>query len=79
MSDTESTASGEASQQLVLAPPRPVPAVTPDQAASSIDVPPDTAKQIAASVRAGTFEPPVPGQRLPDVGAAVVAAVERWS
>ena len=51
MSDTESTASGEASQQLVLAPPRPVPAVTPDQAASSIDVPPDTAKQIAASVQ----------------------------
>jgi uncharacterized protein YaaN involved in tellurite resistance len=51
MSDTESTAGSEASQQLVLAPPRPVPAVTPDQAASSIDVPPDTAKQIAASVQ----------------------------
>ena len=50
MSDTESTAGGEASQQLVLAPPRPVPAVTPDQAASSIDVPPDTARQIAAPV-----------------------------
>jgi uncharacterized protein YaaN involved in tellurite resistance len=51
MSDTESTAGGEASQQLVLAPPRPVPAVTPDQAASSIDVPPDTAKQIGESVQ----------------------------
>src|ERR1700730_11166467 len=51
MSDTESTASGEASQQLALPPPRPAPAVTPDQAASSIDVPPDTAKQIAASVQ----------------------------
>ena len=51
MSDTESTAGGEASQQLVLAPPRPVPAVTPDQAAGSIDVPADTAKQIAASVQ----------------------------
>src|SRR4030081_3115759 len=51
MSDTESTASGEASQHLVLPPPRPVPAVTPDQAASSIDVPPDTARQIAASVQ----------------------------
>ena len=36
-------------------------------------------EQIAASVRAGTFEPPEPGQRLPDVAAAVVAAVERWS
>jgi uncharacterized protein YaaN involved in tellurite resistance len=51
MSDTESTTGGEASQQLVLAPPRPVPAVTPDQAASSIDVPPDTAKQIGESVQ----------------------------
>jgi uncharacterized protein YaaN involved in tellurite resistance len=51
MSDTEPTASAEASQQLVLAPPRPVPAVTRDQAASSIDVPPDTARQISASVQ----------------------------
>ena len=39
----------------------------------------DAHEQVAASVRAGTFEPPEPGQRLPDVGAAVAAAVERWS
>ena len=39
----------------------------------------DAHEQVAASVRAGTFEPPAPGQRLPDVGAAVAAALERWS
>jgi argininosuccinate lyase len=39
----------------------------------------DAHEQVAASVRAGTFEPPEPGQRLPDVGAAVDAAQERWS
>jgi argininosuccinate lyase len=39
----------------------------------------DAHEQVAASVRAGTFERPAPGQRLPDVGAAVVAAQERWS
>jgi argininosuccinate lyase len=39
----------------------------------------DAHEQVAASVRAGTFEPPQAGQRLPDVGAAVVAAQERWS
>jgi argininosuccinate lyase len=35
-------------------------------------------EQIAASVRAGTFEPPPPAPRLGDVGAAVAAAKERW-
>ena len=39
----------------------------------------DAHEQIAASVRAGTFEPPEPGHRLPDVAAAVAAALERWS
>jgi argininosuccinate lyase len=39
----------------------------------------DAHEQIAASVRGGTFDPPQPGQRLADVGAAVVAAQERWS
>jgi argininosuccinate lyase len=39
----------------------------------------DAHEQVAASVRAGTFEPPQAGQRLPDVGAAVAAAQERWS
>ena len=39
----------------------------------------DAHEQVAASVRAGTFEPPEPAPRLPDVGAAVAAAVERWS
>ena len=39
----------------------------------------DAHEQVAASVRAGTFEPPRAGQRLPDVGAAVAAALERWS
>jgi argininosuccinate lyase len=38
----------------------------------------DAHELVAASVRAGTFEPPEPGQRLPDVGAAVAAALERW-
>jgi argininosuccinate lyase len=39
----------------------------------------DAHEQVAASVRAGTFAPPEPGQRLPDVGAAVAAALEQWS
>jgi argininosuccinate lyase len=39
----------------------------------------DAHEQIAASVRAGTFDAPRPGRRLSDVGAAVAAAVERWS
>ena len=39
----------------------------------------DAHEQVASSVRAGTFEPPAPGPRLPDVGAAVAAALERWS
>jgi argininosuccinate lyase len=39
----------------------------------------DAHEQVSASVRAGTFEPPAAGQRLPDVGAAVAAAQERWS
>jgi argininosuccinate lyase len=39
----------------------------------------DAHEQVAASVRAGTFEAPEAGQRLPDVGAAVAAAQERWS
>jgi argininosuccinate lyase len=39
----------------------------------------DAHEQVAASVRAGTFEPPAPAPRLGDIGAAVAAAVERWS
>jgi len=39
----------------------------------------DAHEQVAASVRAGTFEPPAAGKRLPDVAAAVAAALERWS
>jgi argininosuccinate lyase len=38
----------------------------------------DAHEQVAASVRAGTFEPPSPAPRLGDVGAAVAAAKERW-
>lgn len=38
----------------------------------------DAHEQVAAQVRAGTFEPPVAGERLGDVGAAVEAARERW-
>jgi argininosuccinate lyase len=38
----------------------------------------DAHEQVAASVRAGTFEPPPPLPRLGDVGAAVAAAKERW-
>jgi argininosuccinate lyase len=38
----------------------------------------DAHEQVAASVRAGTFEPPPPAPRLGDVGAAVTAAKERW-
>src|SRR5207237_8443347 len=39
----------------------------------------DAHEQVAGSVRAGTFEPPQAGRRLPDVGAAAAAALERWS
>jgi argininosuccinate lyase len=38
----------------------------------------DAHEQVAASVRAGTFEPPQPTLRLGDVGAAVTAAKGRW-
>jgi argininosuccinate lyase len=38
----------------------------------------DAHEQVAASVRAGTFEPPEPAPRLGDVAAAVHAAKERW-
>jgi Argininosuccinate lyase C-terminal len=38
----------------------------------------DAHEQVAASIRAGTFEPPPPLPRLGDVGAAVAAAKERW-
>ena len=40
----------------------------------------DAHEQVAAQVRAGTFEPPAAAApRLGDVGAAVAAAKERWS
>jgi argininosuccinate lyase len=39
----------------------------------------DAHEQVASSVRQGTFEPPSPALRLPDVAAAVAAAKERWS
>jgi len=39
----------------------------------------DAHEQVAATVRAGTFEAPTPGVRLGDVGAAVAAAKQRWS
>jgi argininosuccinate lyase len=39
----------------------------------------DAHEQVASSVRDGTFEPPAPAPRLPDVAAAVAAAQERWS
>jgi argininosuccinate lyase len=39
----------------------------------------DAHEQVAAEVRAGTFEAPAARDRLGDVGAAVVAAKERWS
>ncbi len=39
----------------------------------------DAHEQVAASVRDGSFEPPPPAPRLPDVAAAVIAAKERWS
>ncbi len=39
----------------------------------------DAHEQVAAQVRAGTFEAPAPGDRLGDVAAAVRAAKERWS
>jgi argininosuccinate lyase len=38
----------------------------------------DAHEQVAAAVRAGTFEPPPPRQRLGDVAAAAAAARERW-
>jgi argininosuccinate lyase len=39
----------------------------------------DAHEQVAAEVRAGTFEAPRPGERLGDVAAAVQAAKERWA
>jgi argininosuccinate lyase len=39
----------------------------------------DAHEQVAATVRAGTFEPPAARPRLGDVAAAVRAAEERWS
>jgi len=39
----------------------------------------DAHEQVAAAVRAGTFVPPAPGHRPAEVGAAVAAALERWS
>ena len=39
----------------------------------------DAHEQVAAEVRAGTFEAPPAGDRLGDVAAAVAAARERWS
>ena len=39
----------------------------------------DAHEHVAAQVRAGTFEPPPPGERLGDVKVAVQAARERWS
>jgi argininosuccinate lyase len=38
----------------------------------------DAHEQVAARVRAGTFEPPPPAPRIGDVHAAVAAAKERW-
>ena len=38
----------------------------------------DAHEQVAASVRAGTFEPPEPAPRIGDVAASVLAAKERW-
>jgi len=38
----------------------------------------DAHEQVAASVRAGTFDPPEPLPRIGDVAAAVRAAKERW-
>ncbi|HUZ82161.1 MAG TPA: argininosuccinate lyase [Gaiellaceae bacterium] len=39
----------------------------------------DAHEQVAAQVRAGTFEAPEPADRVGDVAAAVQAAKERWS
>ena len=39
----------------------------------------DAHEQVAAQVRAGTFEPPQARNRLGDVAAAVAAAQERWA
>jgi argininosuccinate lyase len=39
----------------------------------------DAHEQVAAQVRAGTFEAPPAGNRLGDVAAAVAAAKERWA
>ena len=39
----------------------------------------DAHEQVAASVRDGTFVPPPPAPRLPDVAAAVEEARTRWA
>jgi argininosuccinate lyase len=39
----------------------------------------DAHEQVAASVREGTFVPPAPGPRLPDVANAIEEARERWA
>ena len=39
----------------------------------------DAHEQVAAAVRAGTFEPPAPAPRLGDVAAAVEEARARWA
>ncbi len=39
----------------------------------------DAHEQVAAQIRAGTFEAPPPSPRLGDVAAAVAAAKERWA
>jgi argininosuccinate lyase len=39
----------------------------------------DAHEQVAASVREGTFVPPPPAPRLPDVAAAVEEARKRWA
>ncbi|HET7571449.1 MAG TPA: argininosuccinate lyase [Gaiellaceae bacterium] len=39
----------------------------------------DAHEQVAAAVRDGSFAPPPPAPRLPDVDAAVAAAKERWT
>jgi argininosuccinate lyase len=39
----------------------------------------DAHERVASSVRDGTFEPPSPATRLPDVAAAAADALERWA
>jgi argininosuccinate lyase len=39
----------------------------------------DAHEQVAASVREGTFTPPAPAPRLPDVTNAIEEARERWA